>query len=381
MFHLFAMHDPGAEQLIVDAGKTGYTVHTKAIGRDPNDRSGESFNTFGGKICNIVRLNNGYGSTGTIPLPQYYGDFAQRCANFAAASTGANHWIIGNEIALEWERPEGQVITLANYVDCFKQCYAAIKRANPDAIVIPQPPAPWNPNVPDAPDWVDQLAKMLTMIGELDAIALHTYSHGHDPALITSEECMNPPYGSRHFHFRAYRDFMYAIPDSFRHLPVFITESNPDGWQDANNGWIQAAYAEIDRWNHENNQQIFCLAFYRWPNEDREQFWIGSKSGVVEDFKQALQHDYKPTERVAKQISLGAMVKSLTFVNVRRTPGRANKDQSDVFSSLVEGEIVTVTQGPVRLDDLIWWQVERQNHLSGWVAEFSPDGERLVVPV
>ncbi len=87
--NIFAMHDPGAEELIIGAGKTGYTVHTEAIGCDPNDRSGKAFNTFGGKIVNLVRLNNGYGSTGTIPLPAHYADFAQRCANYAAASTGA----------------------------------------------------------------------------------------------------------------------------------------------------------------------------------------------------------------------------------------------------------------------------------------------------
>ena len=380
---IFGMHDydPAWVKIVLDAGKTAWCVNTEAVGCDPNDCSGKSYDTHGGAITHIVRINNGYGSTGTIPLPGRYDDFARRCANFVAASTGANHWIIGNEIGLAWESPEGQRITLANYVVCFQKVYAAIKAVKPDAVVMPQPPAPWNAEVPDAPDWVDQLKRMLEAV-ECDAIALHTYTHGHDPALITSEEAMNPPYGHRRFHFRAYQDFMFAVPNSKRHLPVHITEANPDGWRNENNGWIGAAYAEVKRWNDEpRHQQIHSLCFYRWPDLDREQFWIGSKPGVVEDFRQVLQHDYRwrKNQIMSKTLAPGSKARALTVMNIRRTPGY-NKEASgavaDVVGAAQAGEVLTLLEGPVQADGLDYYRIDR-----GWVASLAPGGERLLEEV
>lgn len=381
---IFGMHDydPAWVKIVLDAGKTAWCVNTEAVGCDPNDCSGKCYDTHGGAITHIVRINNGYGSTGTIPLPGRYDDFARRCANFVAASTGANHWIIGNEIGLAWESPEGQRITLANYVVCFQKVYAAIKAVKPDAVVMPQPPAPWNAEVPDAPDWVDQLKRMLEAV-QCDAIALHTYTHGHDPTLITSEEAMNPPYGHRRFHFRAYQDFMFAVPDSKRHLPVHITEANPDGWKNENNGWIRAAYAELKRWNDEpGHQQIHSLSFYRWPDLDREQFWIGSKPGVVEDFRQVLQNDYRwrKNQIMSKTLAPGSKVRALTVMNIRRTPGYNNKDASgslaDVVGATQAGEVLTLLEGPVQADGLDYYRIDR-----GWVASLAPGGERLLEEV
>ena len=137
------MHDWGNwVDLVLQAGRQGWCINTEAIGCDPGDHGGANYDTRGGNITHITRLNNGYGSAGTIPLPERYGDFAQRCANFGAASSGCNHWIIGNEIALAWEWPEGQRITLDNYVRAFGLVRAAIKRVQPNAVVMPQAPAP-----------------------------------------------------------------------------------------------------------------------------------------------------------------------------------------------------------------------------------------------
>lgn len=382
--YLYGMHDPGNwEDLIRNAGLEAWCVHTEAVGCDPNDRSGKDFNRPA--ITPVVRLNNGYGSTGTIPLPDRYGDFAARCANYVSASSGAKHWIIGNEIGLLWESPDGQRITLANYVKCYLMVHDAIKRVQHDAVIMPQPPAPWNAEVPDAPDWVKQLTDMLNMIGrdKVGAIALHTYSHGHDPRLITAHEFMNPPYQVRNFQFRAYQDFMHAIPDQFRDLPVLITESNPDGWQDTNNGWIQEAYKEIDRWNQTNQQQIVCLAFYRWPNEDRQQFWIGSKPGVVEDFGQSFAGRYqpRPTSIPSAVLSLsmgraGSKIRALSTINLRATPGNVNKDNWDVIGSVKSGDQVVYNGNTEDRDGLTWAQVATAAGAIGWIA-YGPDYARL----
>lgn len=388
--NLFGMHDysPDWANMVIGAGRTGWAVNTEAIGCDPNDRSGKVYNTHDGKIAHITRLNNGYGSAGTIPLPERYADFAKRCANFVAASNGCDRWIIGNEaLGLEWEWPDGQRITLSDYCRCFSLCRDAILGVRPGSIVIPQAPAPWNVNGKypgnEAGDWVDQLRDMLRTIGvgNVDAIALHTYSHGHDPALIQSEKTMDPPFNHRRYHFRTYVDYMDAIPDEFRGLPVYITECNPDGWSNANNGWIQAAYAEIDRWNQGDNQQIHCLCFYRWPNEDREQFWINSKGEVVNDFRQSLANDYKPREVAHATIAPASKFKALDILNARMSPGTVNKDSWDVVGSIKQDEIVEFLGNKATKDGIEWMQVKSSAGLVCWVAYKLQDGSSTLSPV
>lgn len=102
---IHGLHDPGGEQLMLDAQKPGWIVFTEALGRDPNNRTGKDFRSYQtngyGVIC---RVNYGYYPNGTLPQSRYYADFAQRVANFVAASPGCRIWIIGNEpnFSIEW---------------------------------------------------------------------------------------------------------------------------------------------------------------------------------------------------------------------------------------------------------------------------------------
>ena len=87
---IFGMHDPGAEQIFLSAGKPGWVlVPAQVNSSDPNDFSGLANQGFGV----LVRLVNGYGSAGTIPNSSQYDQFAQQCASFVAGSKGAkDHW-------------------------------------------------------------------------------------------------------------------------------------------------------------------------------------------------------------------------------------------------------------------------------------------------
>lgn len=362
--HIYGMHDSGSwRDYIEQAGVTAWVVETTAIGCDPNDKSGQSFGVPG-LIEPIVRLNNGYAPAGTIPLPHLYGDFAKRCANFVAASQGCKRWIIGNEIAMTWEYPEGQPITLQNYVQCFRLCREAIKVVQPEAIVIPQPPAPYNDTLKyvgnERGDWAKQLFDMLTMIGigKVDGIALHTYTHGHDANLITSPSKMGNPFADRHYHFFAYRDFMAYIPAEFRNLPVYITEANPDGWQDKNDGWIQNAYAEINWWNTQpGNQIIECLAFYHWKTEDSEKYHISTKQGVIQDFRDSLTKGYIIPEKSTPSTFDYGYVTAANGLNLRTHP--------------VDGEVIKLlpfaTQLVINAEDSGWMHVTVDG-LNGWVS-------------
>jgi len=285
-----------------------------------------------------------------------------------------------------------EVITPALYAQCYRLCRDAIHgvAGHADDQVLIGAVAPWNNQTSYSGntrgDWVQYFQDILNALGPtgLDGITLHTYTHQADPNLITSDQKMNPPFSDRHFEFRAYRDFMQAIPATLRTLPVYITETDQDvPWLDQNTAWVQRAYGEIDWWNRQpNHQQICALALYRWPVIDR--WFIEGKGGVMEDFKTTLQQDYRwrtPTPPVP--FVLNNVVATTTGVNLRRTPGYVGKAASDILAQVPEGARLTiVSAAPQQVDGLAWWQVRYaatgQPVLTGWAAHQSPAGVELL---
>ena len=344
--YIFGIHDFGGEEQLRAAGKTGWIVFSEAVGHDPNDLMGKDYSGFSREGFGvIVRLNNGYFPQGTVPLSTGYADFARRCANFVAASKGCSRWVIGNEMNYAVERPRvvagpaarmqvgnlvpgdptlrsmparfsallsgadrerafdgqdgGEIVTPQHYANCYGLCRDAIlsvKNHEKDQVLIGAV-APWNdqtvyPGNPSG-DWIKYFQDILLQCGPsgCDGIALHTCTHGANPTLILDNSKV-PSFPQHHCHFQAYRDFMQAVPVNMRSLPVYITEADQGGpWENANRGWIQAAYAEIDRWNRLNPQKIHALALYRWPQLDR--WHMKGKADVIEDFRLALRHDYR----------------------------------------------------------------------------------------
>ena len=67
------------------------------------------------------------------------------------------------------------------------------------------------------------------------------------------------------------------------------------GWVDGSSaehkGIVHAIYQEINRWNQRSHaQQIRCGLLYRWTGDA----WaIEDKPGILEAFKQSLEHDYR----------------------------------------------------------------------------------------
>ncbi len=313
--YLFGLHDAGGEHLMAEAGRPGWVIITEDLGHDPNNRNGKSYTSLRDRGFGVIaRLNNGYRPNGTIPHERHYDAFAQRCANFVAHSPGCHIWIIGNEPNLRserpgWGTPDEETITPQRYADSYKRCRRSIKALSGHAQdqVIVAAVGPWNP---ESGYWIQYFEDILAGVGdECDGIALHTYSHqvrfnpdGSHDNLITDETQPWAHLPGAHFNFRAYRDFMAAIPLRLRHLPVYITETNQDRdahdpkktWFPQNLGWVQEAYAEINGWNSvPGNQKIRCLALYRWSTDDPWGLADNSKPGVIEDFRTALQHDYR----------------------------------------------------------------------------------------
>jgi hypothetical protein len=300
--YVFGIHDPGGESLMAEKHKRGWIVFTHELGHDPSHHGGFDYRrwTEAGYGA-IARLNNGYGQAGTIPLPEHYDRFARRVRNWVEASPGCHVWIIGNEMNHQQERPQGQPITPDMYAFCYDKCWQQIHslpdRAQ-DQVTIGAV-APWNNTTPypgnENGDWVQYFVDVIHNVqrlgGSVDAISLHTYTHGSDPALVFSDAKMGPPFQNRYFNFYCYRDFMQAIPDDLRQVPVYITETNQDvPWENVNRGWVQNAYKEIDDWNRTaGNQQIRSLVLYRWQFD---KWHLDDKTGVHDDFRMAMNHEY-----------------------------------------------------------------------------------------
>ncbi len=327
---IFGIHGATADgtgdfrHLFANKDKTGWVLFTQTTGTDPDHGSGHDVTMWSESGYGvIIRLNHSYEPGGTLPLSSEYPDFARACARYVENSKGCHIWIIGNEQNNVREHPGGaedpiEHITPQMYAEAFNLARWRIKEVQPDAIVVPGAVDPYN-TFP----WVKlgnrrtrplgYFIEMMRHIDDLDGIALHTYTHWLDVGLITErttfqDEFLQPGTPLEHYYdFQAYRTFAAAIPAKWRDRPIYITESNhwlaldhqprnreeekKIGWMDKDVGWVQAAYAEIDRWNDTPHaQQIHCLLLYRWTGDE----WaLEHRGNILADFRKALDHDYR----------------------------------------------------------------------------------------
>jgi hypothetical protein len=325
---IFGIHAAGAttpadfRHLFQGKNKTGWVLFTEVIGDNPNHGGGHDFSSWSdGGYGVIVRLNNGYEPSGTLPVHTKYGDFAQACAAYVRNSRGCHIWIVANEQNNLREHPGGaenpkEHIAPEMYAEAFNLARQRIKAVQPDAIVVSGAVDPYFglalPLTGVAYRPLDYFKTMLDHIDDLDGIALHTYTHWLDIGLITAKTVfgdspLDPNTPNEHYYdFQAYRTFAEAIPAKWRNRPIYLTESNhwiklerapaegeqvENGWINKRSGWIQAAYGEINRWNSTPHaQQIQCYLIYRWTGD---QWAIEGMGEVQADFREALDNDYR----------------------------------------------------------------------------------------
>ena len=406
--YLYGFHDSGGEDIMLGRGIPGWVVVTTAIGSNPHDNSGQDFSSLSNRgLGVIVRLNNGYSPAGTLPHERDYDAFAQRCANFVQASSGARIWIVGNEPnhPIEWPgaqwdwsaipphpiRPDtrGEPITPERYAKAYKKVRAAI-HATPghenDQVLVAAV-APWNPLTTypgnENGDWVQYFADVLRLIGpsQCDGLTLHAYTHGSDPNFIESDARMAPPFDAYHWHFRAYQDFMNAIPEEMRHLPVYITETDQgdEPWHNANTGWVKRAYQEIDNWNKTHAQKIRALILYRWSTDDK--WTIQGKQGVIDDFGEAMTLGLKWTEggEEPPPPDLTEYWRRLEALEAEKQALQADIDAALALSDALDQEKITLDEAAPALEDVD--ELQRalealENHIVDLETELSQ-----VVPV
>ena len=327
---IFGIHAAGAttpadfRPLFREKNKTGWVLFTEAIGADARHGGGHDFSSWSEDGYGvIVRLNHSYEPSGTLPVRAKYADFALACASYVQNSRGCHIWIIGNEQNNVREHPGGaenpiEHITPQMYAEAFNLARQRVKEVQSGAVVVPGAVDPYNTypwermnNRRTRP--LEYFKEMLEYIDDLDGVALHTYTHWMDVGLITKPTVFQDPFlqpgtpQEHYYDFLAYRSFAEAVPGKWRDRPIYITESNhwlalehqprnPSeegkvGWVDKDRGWVQAAYAEINRWNSTPYaQQIHCLLLYRWTGDA----WaIERAGGIHKDLKKALGQDYR----------------------------------------------------------------------------------------
>jgi predicted flap endonuclease-1-like 5' DNA nuclease len=336
--HIFGIHavtlgdDPYTRDpirgLFADTGKRGWIFFTELCGRHPHSLrvDPEMRRRLWDWVHNgygvIIRLNNGYEPSGTLPESRFYEDFARAAARWVelylkndSLSSHAYRWTIqiGNEQNNPREHPGGfedpiEHITPELYAEAFDLAYAEIKRVLPNTIVCPGAIDPFNympmRRLNDA-RWrpLDYFTSMMANIEKLDGIILHAYTHGPNPEAVTHLKRFGDghgPLGDHYYDFQTYRLFMERVPAKWRDLPAYITEMNhihrpagehDQGWLNQNVGWVREVYEEINRWNQRPYaQQIRCGLLYRWTGD---QWALDRKPKILDDFKQALQRNYR----------------------------------------------------------------------------------------
>lgn len=324
---LYGIHDVEGLGFLEQNNCSGWLVHSVNVWSDaPADYTP----LVNARRRVIVRLNNGYDSAGTIPPPSGYDAFAQQCANWVAGSRGAKLFIIGNEMNISAERPNGQPILPTNYASCFLKCRAAIQARGGMAStnVIPGAIGPYNieTNYPANPsgDWIKYFQDVLALLqNQCDGIAIHCYARGQNPGDAANGDKYPAPYQNNFRGFLAYQNFMNAVPAAMRNLPVYITETQPlindaPNWLNQNTGWVTAAFSEINRWNSiSSNQPIQALALFRWLNTDPN--WCFSTRGnVLDDFRNAIAQNFKA--RLPGGVTPGQTLQQAVMAAVNKVP-------------------------------------------------------------
>ncbi len=290
---LYGIHDPFDRGLFAPYKKGGWVLFTERVQSQAGNSSYADWSDDGYGV--IGRLNNDYGGTGTIPTTDQYGVFAANCAQWVGNSRGCLIWVIGNEQNNPREWPgwhdgldacsHAMQITPEQYADCFNRVRSAIKQVNPKAMVVPGALDCFQGPCMSSMEYFN---RMLAKIDDLDGFALHCYTNGYTPDLVTSLGTFgNDPLTWQYYNFRAFTTYLDQIPEKWRGKPVFVTETDAHGadpWHGDGNGWVPAAYGEIDRWNNQpHSQQIRSAILYRWSTDDA--YTIQRRSGVQNDIR------------------------------------------------------------------------------------------------
>jgi len=280
----------------------GWTVLTVGWGHDPKHQGGIDCRDVLAKGRRpIVRINNGYGGQGTLPLEEHYAPFAERVANGVRNSQGVDVFIIGNEWNTSWERPSRNAendtpILPYQYAACYDMCRERIHAlpGHEQDIVLFAPVGPWNPETKypgnERGDWLKTYEDAQVAAKEIDGFAWHAYSRQQVSDRLARHFYMTSPgWGDHHWEFRVFEDWERATLAKYRDRYKFITEFDAnEPWLDENRGFFSMATQQIYVWNRqraEGTAPISAIVAYRW---EFDKWVIKGKGNLIADYHEAV---------------------------------------------------------------------------------------------
>ncbi len=295
----YGLHDPFDKSLFPNSGigtKRGWVLFTHRL-TDAPGMNYEDWSKNGWGV--IARLNNDYGGSGTIPTPDKYDAFANDCKRWVTNSKGNIIWVIGNEMNNPREWPgsgsdASKAITPELYATCFNKARAAIKSVQSNAhcragrgrsvpgtgaklsgLLEPHVGGDHRPRR----NWVALLHQRLH--ARLGDIAANVHQCAAAVAILS---------------LPGIHDFSRCGAAATSWQAGLHHRDRPHGaqpWSGGQNGWVQAAYQEVDRWNMQPQaQQIQSLILYRWSRDDV--YSIVDKPGVQADIRATINNtDYR----------------------------------------------------------------------------------------
>ncbi len=263
---LLGLHDEGGAEWMVKRGIDGCCLAHTPVQRQPVELNFGDLQDAG--IVVICRLNWGYADgTGTLPPPEYRGDFIDAVVKTMLAAKGVDFFYVGNEPnnCREWPGfGSGHVFPLTpEYVT---QIYNDIwERIDGRVKMGPPPIDPYFGPGSDNRDWWIYL---LEHVDGADALFLHSKTQTNDPGEVWSREKFSHwPLEWQYLHLRTVETGLEVVPDRYQDLPVFVTELNPQhldadgnvGWMPGNDLWVRQAvryFREI--------RPVTGVTFYRY---------------------------------------------------------------------------------------------------------------------
>lgn len=372
MMRLPGIHDREGRHIVPTGG---WCLDTIALAENPKPTN---YTHLRGDIHWLVRVNWGYGSAGTLPLPEQYSEMARRLTRYVESSPGCSRWIIGNEPNLPREWPQGRPIRPIDYAECYVACRHAIHAipGHTQDEVLVAGPGPWNAQLTYPGnlqgDWVAYFEDVQELLGtDCDGFALHAYARGYSPEAVTSEARMDAPFVHRRKGFRVYRDWVDAIQPQLRHKPRYLTEVNGNGPWEAQ-GLIPAVLEEISAYNATNAYGFRSVVFYRYPAYDQNiPYHMEGKADILAEFQAAAQREYILPKDVATQAT--AYPEQLYMPQINSGVSQASTSPTrDIDPRLVERgmEIVDAVAQPGQTR----WQVVRAR----WYNEAEAEGRHHI---
>ena len=296
---MIGLHDESGGEWLISQGLrntaclTLATIETQPVALNFNRLKNDGLTV-------ICRVGWGYAyGPGTIARPHLLERHIQALADTMLAAGGVDYWVVWNEPnnVTEWpgfEGPDQFDLTPQYVTDAYNSLYAKVGHR---VKLCPPPIDPYFGPGSNNADWTTYLWRN---IAGAAGIALHAKTQTNDPTEVFSYvKFSDDPLKWQYLNMRVVETSLSLIGSQWSHLPVHITELNPQhidnsrqhlGWLPNNAVWVHEAAKYFRQLNGRGGPQIATLAYYRYPLAgDQAPFALENKPELLGAIKEEAQ--------------------------------------------------------------------------------------------